>query len=65
MFRMMMVLLPIIGTTLMGIAVVGVLATNMAATWQPITLAAAAGLVASIPICWLVARQILAQTKSG
>lgn len=65
MFRLMLVLLPVIGTTIMGAAVIAVLAANMQATWQPIALAALAGFAVSIPICWFVSRQILAKTKAG
>ena len=62
MFRLMLVLLPIVATSLMGMAVIAVLALDMRAGWQPIALASAAGLVLSIPIAWFIGRKIVAKT---
>lgn len=62
MFRMMMVLLPVIATTLMGIAVVAVLTMDMQAGWKEIVLAAVAGLAVSVPISWFVGKQVVAKT---
>ncbi len=65
MFRMMMVLLPVIATTLMGIAVVAVLTMDMQAGWQEIAIAAVAGLVVSGPISWFVGKAVVAKTGWG
>ncbi len=59
MTRLAMVLFSIISVTLMGIAVVVTLVIGQG-TLVPIVIAAAVGLVASVPASWLVARQILA-----
>lgn len=59
MTRLMMILFSFISTTLMGSAIVVVLAMGMD-TMRPIALAALAGLVVSVPVSWFVARQILA-----
>ncbi len=59
MTRLAMVLFSIISVTLMGIAVVVTLVIGQG-TLVPIVIAAAIGLVASVPASWLVARQILA-----
>lgn len=58
MTRLMMMLFSFISTTLMGSAVVVVLAMGMD-TVRPIALAALAGFVISFPVSWFVARQIL------
>ena len=65
MFRITLILLPIVATTVMGMAVIAVLSMDMQAGWQPIAIASAAGLVLAIPISWLVARQIVAKTGVG
>ena len=65
MFRMMMMLFPVIGTSLMGMAVIAVLTMDMGAAGKPIGLAALAGLLAALPVSWLVARQILTRTGWG
>lgn len=65
MFRMMLVLLPVIGTTLMGIGVIAVLGMDMNATWKPITLAALAGFAISIPISWVIGKKVVAATGWG
>ncbi|MCB2085153.1 MAG: hypothetical protein H6920_01325 [Sphingomonadaceae bacterium] len=65
MFRMMLVLLPVVATTLMGIAVIAVLSMDMNATWKPIALAAAGGFVVSVPFSWFVGKKIVAATGWG
>ena len=65
MFRMMLILLPIVATSLMGMAVIAVLSMDMNAEWQPIAIAAAAGLIVSFPISWFVGRRIVAVTGWG
>lgn len=62
MFRLTMVLMAVIGTTLMGIGVTAVLAMGLPG-WKPLALAALAGAVVSFPASWLVAKQILAKTS--
>ncbi|MEL1252062.1 hypothetical protein [Aurantiacibacter gilvus] len=62
MFRMMMILLPIIATTLMGMAIIAVLTMDMQAGWKEILLAAVAGLVVSLPISWVVGKAVVAKT---
>lgn len=62
MIRLMLILFAVIGTTLMGIGVTAVLAAGLPG-WQPIVLAAVAGIALSVPVSWLVARQILAQVR--
>lgn len=62
MFRMLLVLLPIIATSLMGIAVIAVVSVDMQAGWQPIALAALGGFVAAIPISWLVGKKVVEKT---
>lgn len=57
MFRMMMILHSVIATTLMGMGITTVLAAGMAGS-RPIIIAAAIGFVISLPVSWLVARQI-------
>lgn len=47
-----------IGSTLAGSAVIAALASGYD-TLQPILIAAAVGFVASIPVSWYVAKQIL------
>ena len=65
MVRLFLILFSMIATTLMGIGIVIVLAMQMNAGWKPIALSALAGFVVSIPVTWLVARQILAKTGAG
>ena len=60
--RLALMLFPMVATTLMGIAVVAVLTMDIWATGQPILWAAVAGFVVSIPISWLIGRQITAVT---
>ncbi len=62
MFKMMLVLFPVIATSLMGIAVIAVLGMDMWAGWQEIALAAAGGFIVSIPISWWVGKQVIAKT---
>lgn len=62
MFKMMLVLFPVIATSLMGIAVIAVLGIDMWAGWKEIALAAAGGFVVSIPISWWVGKQVIAKT---
>ena len=57
MVRLMMMMFSFISTTLMGIGVVIVLSMGLD-TAKPIILAAAVGFLLSIPVSWLVARQI-------
>jgi hypothetical protein len=65
MFRITLILLPIVATTLMGIAVIAVLSMDMQAAWQPIAVASAAGFVLAVPISWFVGRKIVAKTGLG
>lgn len=65
MFRMMMMLFPVIGTSLMGAAVIAVLSMDMTAAGKPIALAALAGLVVAVPVSWFVARKVVARTGWG
>ena len=65
MFRITLILLPIVATTLMGMAVIAVLSMDMQAGWQPIAIASAAGLALAIPISWFIARKIVAKTGRG
>lgn len=58
MLRLSLMMFSFIGTTLMGIGVIIVLAIGMG-TAMPIMLAAATGFIAAIPASWLVARQML------
>lgn len=62
MFKMMLVLFPVIATTLMGIAVIAILGIDMWAGPREIALSAAAGFVLSIPISWWVGKQVIAKT---
>ena len=62
MIRLTMLLLAVIGTTLMGVGVTAVLAAGLPG-WKPIALAALAGALLAMPASWLVARQILANTR--
>ncbi len=64
MLRLALVLFPFIATTLMGSGVAIVLTLNMVAP-LPIVLSAGAGLLLSIPVCWLVARRILLAQEAG
>ena len=65
MFRITLILLPIVATTLMGMAVIAVLSMDMRVGWQPIAIASAAGFVLAIPIAWLIGRKIVAKTGRG
>ena len=65
MVRITLILLPIVATTLMGIAVIAVLSMDMQAGWQPIAVASAAGFVLAVPISWFVGRKIVAKTGLG
>ena len=58
MLKLALILHAVIATSLMGIAVIAVLAVDMHAGWKEIALAAAAGFVLAIPASWLVAGQI-------
>lgn len=60
----MLVLFPVIATSLMGIAVIAILGLNMWAGWREIALAAAGGFAASIPISWWVGKRVIAATGS-
>lgn len=57
MTRLALVIFSIASVTMMGIAVVVALVIGQD-TLVPIVVAAAVGLVASVPVSWLVARQI-------
>lgn len=63
MFKLALVLHAMIATSLMGIGVTAVLATQMNAGWVPIALAAGAGFLIAIPVSWFVAKAILKQTQ--
>lgn len=58
MLKIASVLFPVIATTLMGIAVIGVLTIDMQAGVRPILWAALAAFCVSMPMSWLIARQI-------
>ncbi|MEO0062212.1 MAG: hypothetical protein RLZZ08_772 [Pseudomonadota bacterium] len=64
MFRLALILHAMVATVLMGMGVTAVLAAGMG-TGGPIMLAAAGGFVLSIPISWLVARQVLRARSGG
>ena len=57
MFRLFAVLYAIGGTTLAGSAVVAALATGND-TLKPILIAAFAGALVAVPVCWVVAGRI-------
>jgi preprotein translocase subunit SecF len=57
MLRLTLILFSIISTTLMGIGIIIALVAGLD-TLQPIVIAAALGLVVSIPASWYVAKQI-------
>lgn len=57
MFRLMMLLYSIIGTTLAGIGVVVAVTMNLYDT-QAIVAGAAIGAIAALPVAWLVARKL-------
>tara|TARA_R100001129_G_scaffold70737_1_gene48164 strand:+ start:687 stop:887 length:201 start_codon:yes stop_codon:yes gene_type:complete len=65
MLRITLILLPIVATTLMGMAVIAVLSMDMRAGWQPIAIASAAGFVLAVPISWFIGRKIVAKTGAG
>ena len=58
MLKIALILHTVIASSLMGIGVIAVLATDMHAGWRGIALAALTGFVLAIPASWLVARQI-------
>lgn len=60
MFRLALMMFPIVATTLMGMAVIAVLVADKTVGVAPIIWAAAGGFVAALPVSWLIARQILA-----
>jgi predicted PurR-regulated permease PerM len=62
--RIAFVLFPMVATTLMGIAVVAVLTMDIWATGKPILWAALAGFILSIPVSWLIGRQITTLTAA-
>jgi hypothetical protein len=55
--RLVAALFSIVATTIMGILITAVLAMGMV-TGRAILVAAAVGLVLSIPVSWLIARNI-------
>lgn len=57
MTRLMMILFSMISTTLMGVAIVVALVTGYD-TLYPIIIAAALGFVISVPVSWIIAKQI-------
>ncbi|MBL8789250.1 MAG: hypothetical protein JNM45_02055 [Rhizobiales bacterium] len=63
MLRLTLMLFAIIGTTLMGAAVVAVLTMRMDATAMPLIAAAAAGFVLAIPVSYGVARALMTATR--
>lgn len=58
MLKIALILFPVIATSLMGAAVITVLTIDMQSGSQPILWAALGAFFASIPIAWLIARQI-------
>ncbi len=57
MSRLMMLIYSIAGPSLAGVGVIAALTIGQD-TLQPILIAAAAGLVAAVPISWFVTKQI-------
>jgi len=57
MTRLMMILFSMVGTTLMGIGIVVVLAAGIG-TAQSIIIAAVVGAVLALPVSYLIAKQI-------
>jgi len=57
MFRLMMLLYSIVGTTLAGIGVVVAVTMNMYDV-QSIIVSAAIGAIVALPVCWIVARKL-------
>lgn len=57
--RLFLLLYPIIGTTLAGIAMVVALVSGMD-TLKPIVVAAAAGGLLGLPVTWIIARKVAA-----
>jgi len=55
--RLFLLLFPVIGTTLAGIAMVVALTTGMD-TMKPIVIAAAIGALVGLPVTWIVARKV-------
>jgi hypothetical protein len=55
--RLFMALYAMGGPTLAGSGVVAMLATGND-TWKPIVIAAAAGAVLALPLCWALARKL-------
>ena len=60
MFRLAAILFSMISTTVAGIAVIVVLSMGYD-TMMPIVVAAGLGFVVSIPITWVIAKQITAK----
>ncbi|RIV92334.1 hypothetical protein D2V17_01885 [Aurantiacibacter xanthus] len=58
MLKIALILHAVIATSLMGMAVIAVLAVDMHAGWREIALAAVAGFVLAIPVSWFVAGRI-------
>lgn len=58
MLRLALILHAVVATVLMGIGVTAVLAMGKG-TSGPILLAVAAGFLLSIPVSWLIARQLM------
>jgi hypothetical protein len=57
MFRLMMLLYSIVGTTLAGIGVVVAVTMNMYDV-QSIIVSAAIGAILALPVCWVVAKKL-------
>ena len=53
----------IVSTTLMGTAMVAVLTMQQFSGWQPLVGAAAAGLLASLPVTWILAKKLSASVR--
>ena len=62
MLRLTMIMMSVISTTLMGSAMVAALTVGQD-TLRPLALAALAGFLVSIPVSWLVARQMMKLQK--
>lgn len=60
MFRLAAILFSMISTTVAGIAVIVVLSMGYD-TMMPILISAGAGFLVSIPITWIIAKQITAK----
>ena len=53
----------IVSTTFMGTAMVAVLTMQQFSGWQPLVSAAAAGLLASLPVTWILAKKLSASVR--